>query len=167
MFREALELKHTQLGQLDKLVGKFDKMINEYAKDHVEIQLLQTIPGFGPIVSSNFYSIIGDGKAFSNSRGVSASLGIVPRQHSSGGKNTLLGISKRGDKYLRSLLIHGARAVVRVAHTKDDALSRWVVRLIERRGQNKATVALANKLARIGWAVITHGKPYEANYHAV
>jgi transposase len=142
-------------------------MINDYAKDHVEIQLLQTIPGFGPIVSSNFYSMIGDGKAFSNGRGVSASLGIVPRQHSSGGKNTLLGISKRGDKYLRSLMIHGARAVVRVAHTKDDALSRWVTRLIERRGKNKAIVALANKLARIGWAVITSGKPYEVNYHAV
>lgn len=145
---------------------EFDQMINEYARDHAEVQRLQTIPGFGPIVSSNFYSVIGDGEAFKNGRGVSASLGIVPRQHSSGGKNTLLGISKRGDKYLRSLLIHGARAVARVAHTKDDALSRWVTRLIERRGKNKAIVALANKLARIGWAVITSGKPYEANHAA-
>jgi len=164
MFREALELKHTQLGQLDKLVKEFDQMINKYAKNHVEIQRLQTIPGFGPIVSSNFYSIIGNGHAYSNGRGVSASLGIVPRQHSSGGKNKLLGISKRGDKYLRSLLIHGARSVVRCAHTKDDALSRWVTRLIERRGKNKATVALANKLARIAWAVLTTGKTYEVNY---
>lgn len=137
LFHKALGLKYTQLIQLDDLVGEFDQMINEYARSHSEVQRLQTIPEFDPIVSSNYYSVIGDGKAFNKGRGVSASLGIVPRQHSSGGKNTLLGISKRGDKYLRSLLIHGARAVARVAHTKDDALSRWVTGLIERRGKTK------------------------------
>ena len=76
----------------------------------------------------------------------------------------MLGISKRGDKYLRSLLVHGARSVVIHAHKKDDALSRWVTRLVERRGKNKATVALANKLARIAWAVTTSGKLYTENY---
>ncbi len=164
MFRQALDLKYTQLCDLDGLIDDLNKMIKVYAKDHVEIQLLQSIPGYGPVISSNYYSVIGDGKAFRNGRGVSASLGIVPGQHSSGGKQNLLGISKRGDKYLRSLLIHGARSVVRLAADKDDELSRWVTRLVKRRGKNKATVALANKLARIGWAVLTTGKPYEANY---
>ena len=164
MFRAALELKYQQLLQLNELIDKFNKMIQENAKKHKAIQLLQTIPGYGIINSSQYYCVVGDGKAFKNGRGVSASLGIVPRQHSSGGKDTLLGISKRGDKYLRSLLIHGARSVVRQAHKKDDKLSRWVTRLVEKRGKNKATVALANKLARIGWAVITSGKPYEASY---
>ncbi len=166
LFRQALRLKQVQLEQLDELISEFDKLIKEYSKEHAEIQLLQTIPGFGPIVSSNFYSIIGDGKAFNNGRGVSASLGIVPRQHSSGDRQNLLGISKRGDKYLRSLLIHGARSVVRLAANKEDALSLWVTKLVERRGKNKATVALANKLARIAWAVLTTGKAYEAKYAA-
>ena len=76
----------------------------------------------------------------------------------------LLGISKRGDSYLRKMLINGARSVVNHAHKKDDALSVWVTQLVARRGKNKATVALANKLARIGWAIITSGKPYEENY---
>ena len=163
-FRIALDLKYTQLTQLDKLVTDLDKIIQDYAKEHSEIRRLQTIPGFGPVISSNYYSAIGDGKAFKNGRGVSASIGIVPKQHSSGGKHVLLGISKRGDKYLRSLLIHGARSVVRLAANKEDHLSCWINRLVERRGKNKATVALANKLARIAWAVTTTGKAYEASY---
>jgi transposase len=85
----------------------------------------------------------------------------VPRQHSSGGKNVLLGISKRGDRYLRSLLSHGARAVVNAAQKKDDPLSRWINRLRETRGVNKATVAYANKMARIGWAILRHGTTYQ------
>jgi len=164
IFREALLLKYTQLTELDDLVDNLTKSIQKEAKQHEEITRLQSIPGFGPIVASTFFSIIGDGKAFKCGRDVSASLGLVPRQHSSGGKNTLLGISKRGDKYLRSLLVHGARSVVKYAHNKDDALNVWVTRLIERRGKNKATVALANKLARIAWAVITTGKSYESHY---
>jgi len=164
IFREALFLKYTQLTELDDLIDKLTKSIQKEAKQHKEITLLQSIPGFGSIVASTYFSVIGDGKAFKCGRDASASLGVVPRQHSSGGKNTLLGISKRGDKYLRSLLVHGARSVVKHAHTKDDALNVWVTRLIERRGKNKATVALANKLARIAWAVTTTGKPYESNY---
>ncbi len=164
LFRDALALKYTQLCQLDELVAGLTKAIETEAKQHHEIQLLQSIPGFGAVVASNFFSVVGDGKAFKKGRDVSASLGVVPRQHSSGGKNTLLGISKRGDKYLRSLLVHGARSVVIHAHKKDDALSRWVCQLIERRGKNKATVALANKLTRIAWAVLTSNKPYQTNY---
>ena len=101
-------------------------------------------------------SHIGSGEGYRRGRDVSASLGLVPRQHSSGGKNVLLGISKRGDRYLRSLLIHGARSVVSRAEKKKDRLSRWINRIRETRGHNKASVALANKLARIGWARSWH-----------
>lgn len=164
MFRDALALKYTQLTQQDALVNKLTRAIEQDARQHCEISRLQSIPGFGPIVASTFFSVVGDGHAFGHGRDVSASLGLVPRQHSSGDKNILLGISKRGDKYLRSLLVHGARSVIKHAPKKDDAISRWVTRLIERRGKNKATVALANKLARIAWAVTTTGQAYKESY---
>lgn len=161
MFRHALALKYKQLCQLDELVAELTAQLEQASRQHPEIQRLQTIPGFGFIVASAFYSVIGSGKEYKHGRDVSATLGLVPRQYSSGGKNTLLGISKRGDKYLRSLVVHGARAVVTHAHKKDDVLSAWVTRLIERRGINKATVALANKLSRIAWAVLVSGKEYQ------
>lgn len=162
-FREALALKYTQLCQLDEQIDQLTRIIEKDARQHSQIKQLQTIPGFGPIVASTFFSVIGDGKAFKCGRDVSASLGLVPRQHSSGDKNILLGISKRGDKYLRSLLVHGARSVVKHVDKKQDALSCWVKRLIERRGKNKAIVALANKLARIAWAITSSGQPYRSH----
>lgn len=162
--REALAIKHQQFRQQDDLIKEFNRLINEASEAHNEIALLQSAPGYGAILSSAFYSVIGDAKAFAKSRDVSASVGIVPRQHSSGDKTVLLGISKRGDGYLRKMLINGARSVVNHAHKKEDALSVWVTGLVERRGRNKATVALANKLARIGWAIIRSGQPYQENY---
>lgn len=162
--REALSIKHQQFRQQDDLIKEFNRLINESSEAHNEIALLQSAPGYGAILSSAFYSVIGDAKAFAKSRDVSASVGIVPRQHSSGDKTVLLGISKRGDSYLRKMLINGARSVVNHAHKKEDALSVWVMGLVERRGRNKATVALANKLARIGWAIIRSGQPYQENY---
>lgn len=164
IFREALSFKYTQFCALDDLIKELTKLIEKDAKQHEEIQRLQSIPGFGPIVASTFFSVIGDGKAFKTGRDVSASLGLVPRQHSSGGRDTSLGISKKGDKYLRSLLVHGARAVVQFAHKKEDALSLWVTHLVEKRGKNKATVALANKLARIAWAITTSQQTYRTNH---
>ena len=98
---------------------------------------------------------------------MAAAVGRVPGQHSSGDRTFLLGISKRGDKILRSLLIHGARSVVRQAHRKTDALSVWIQHLEARRGHNRTVVALANKLARIGWAVLVHGQPYRTRDTAV
>lgn len=162
--RAALALKQEQFVQLDDLIRELDQLIDEASQTRQEIRLLQTAPGYGRILSSAYYSVIGDGKAFAKGRDASASLGVVPRQHSSGDKTVLLGISKRGDSYLRKMLINGARSVVNHAHKKDDALSVWVTQLVARRGKNRATVALANKLARIGWAIITSGKPYEENY---
>ena len=106
LFRNALALKYQQLCELDQLVKDLTTVIETDAKQHTEIKLLQSIPGFGVIVSSTYFSVIGDGRAFGNGRDAAASLGLVPRQHSSGGKNTLLGISKRGDKYLRHQCSH-------------------------------------------------------------
>lgn len=159
-FRRALWLKQNQLKELTELVDDLSRLIQSEARQHDEIKRLQSIPGFGAIVASTFYSVIGDGQAFKSGRDVSAALGLVPRQHSSGGRNTLMGISKKGDKYLRSLLVHGARSVVNYAHRKEDKLSLWVTRLIDKRGKNKAIVALANKLARIAWAITTSKSEY-------
>ena len=108
-----------------------------------------------------FHSVVGSGEAYRRGREVSASLGLVPRQHSSGGKEVLLSISKRGDRYLRSLLVHGARSVVIRAAKKDDRLSRWINKVKAERGFNKAVVALANKMARIGWAVLVNKTVYQ------
>ena len=105
---------------------------------------------------------MGNGSAYRRGRDVSAAVGLVPGQHSSGGREQLLGISKRGDRYLRSLLVHEARSVVRQAAGKDDRLSRRINRIRAARGYNKAVVALANKLARIGWAVLAHNTTYQA-----
>ncbi len=162
--RAALALKHSQFTQQDDLVAELSRLIKEAGNEQTQVDLLQSIPGYGEILSTAYYSVIGDGKTFAKGRDASASLGVVPKQHSSADKTKQLGISKRGDKYLRKMLINGARSVVNHAHKKDDALSVWVTRLIERRGRNKATVALANKLARIGWAVTVSGKPYQVNY---
>ncbi len=162
--RAAFALKHSQFKQQDDLVIELSRLIREAGEEQSQVALLQSIPGYGEILSTAYYSVIGDGKAFAKGRDASASLGVVPKQHSSGDKTKLLGISKRGDKYLRKMLINGARSVVNHAHKKEDGLSVWVTRLIERRGKNKATVALANKLARIGWAITVSGKPYQVNY---
>jgi len=161
LFRGLLHHAYTQLQELDEHITHYDKEIQSVTRQDKTAQQLQSIPGFGPVISSVFGSVIGDGKAFKRGRDVAAFIGLVPRQHSSGDKTVLLGISKRGDRYLQGLLIHGARSVMKNAHKKDDKLSRWASGLEQRRGKNKATVALANKLARIGWAVLTSGKPYE------
>jgi transposase len=162
--REALADKYSQFKQLDEQVAKLDRLIKQAGSEHKEVPLLQSIPGYGNLTSSTFYSEYGNCATLATSRDAGAATGVVPRQHSTGGKTVLLGISKRGDSYLRKMLINGARSVVNHAHKKDDALSVWVTQLVKRRGKNIATVALANKLARIGWAVIVSGKPYEENY---
>jgi transposase len=127
------------------------------------VQRLLSIPGIGPITASVLVAMIGDGRHFHNARQVAAWLGLVPRQHSSGGKEVLLGISKRGDRYLRMLLIHGARAVVRVQQNKPAGEGDpWLCGLLARRNPNVAAVALANKNARTVWAILAHGRTYDA-----
>lgn len=166
VFRTCLGLKYQQLCQLDELLIALNQQVEQEAQRNEAVKRLQTIPGFGPLTAMTFHNTIGDARQFRRGRDVSAAVGLVPRQCSSGGKSLLLGISKRGDGYLRYLLIHGARSVVNHAHKKTDTLSLWVMRLIERRGKNKAIVALANKLARIGWAVTTRQQAYQLDYFA-
>lgn len=161
-FRPLLAACYQQLKEIDAHIEFYTQALKRHARDNEAVQRLQTIPGFGPIVASVFHTFVGDGQAFGKGREVSAALGLVPKQHSSGGKTVLLGISKRGNRYLRSLLVHGARAVVRQASTKDDRLSRWINKLKAMRGANKTAVALANKMARIGWAILSHNSVYRA-----
>jgi transposase len=154
-FRELLQGLQQDLITLDERVDEMDKKIKLLASSNVDAKRLQQIPGIGPITATALICAIGDGKQFKRGRDMAAWLGLTPRQHSSGGKDRLLGISKRGDAYLRTLLIHGARAVLRVAGEKDDPRSRWLQNLCDRRNKNIAAVALANKNARIVWALLT------------
>ncbi len=161
-FRPLLAQCYQQLQQIDAHIDFYTQELKRHAQHNEAVRRLQTVPGFGPIVGSVFHAFVGNGQAFRKGRDVSAALGLVPRQHSSGGKTVLLGISKRGDRYLRSLLVHGARSVVRLADNKDDRLSRWINKIKARRGYNKAAVALANKMARIGWAILSQNSVYRA-----
>jgi len=160
-FRNLLARRYEQLVELDEHIAFYTKELELLSQQDEACQRLQTIPGFGPIVASAFRSTIGDGSAYTRGRNAAASLGLVPRQYSSGGKNVLLGISKRGDRYLRKLLVHGARTVVLHAANRDDPLSRWINRIRERRGYNRAAVAMANKMARMGWAILRNNTSYE------
>jgi transposase len=161
LFRRLLAQSYQQLQALDGYIDFYTQEMKRQSQQDEACRRLQTIPGFGPIVAGVFHSVVGNGEAYRRGRDVSASLGLVPRQHSSGGKEVLLGISKRGDRYLRSLLVHGARAVVIRAAKKDDRLSRWINKVKAARGFNKAVVALANKMARIGWAVLVNKTDYQ------
>jgi len=165
-FRNLLARRYDHLAELefvelDEHIAFYTNELEILSQQDDACLRLQTVPGFGPIVSSAFRSVVGDGRAYGRGRDASASLGLVPRQHSSGGKNVLLGISKRGDSYLRSQLVHGARAVVIQAARKDDPLSKWINRIRKERGWNKAVVAMANKMARIGWAILRHNTIYQ------
>jgi len=159
-FRPLLADCYQQLQEIDTHIDFYTQALKRHAQHNKAVQRLQTVPGFGPIVASVFHAAVGDGHAYKKGRDVSAALGLVPKQHSTGGKTVLLGISKRGDRYLRSLLVHGARSVVRLATNKDDRLSRWINQLKSTRGFNKTAVALANKMARIGWALLRHETVY-------
>lgn len=158
-----LEL-YERFDSLNNKITFYDKKIEGLFKNNEACKRLEKIPGIGVLGSTILASILGNGAAFKNGRHFAAFLGLTPKQHSSGGKTRLLGISKGGDTYTRGLLIHGARAVILRASNKTDKLSRWLNVLKFRRGYNKAVVALANKIARIAWAVITGSNGYEANH---
>ena len=163
-FIQILRYDYDYLQSLDKRLAAYDKQIKNINKQSNACKQLRNIPGFGPVVSSYFASEIGDGRQFSKGRDASTSLGIVPAQHSSGGKEVLLGISKRGNCRLRSLLIHGARSVVSNIKDKQDPLSQWLRQLLHRVGIHKATVAYANKMARTGWAILRYETEYQVDY---
>ena len=165
-FLDVLAELYDELVHMDGRVEKYDGMIEEIAGKDEQAKLLMTIPGVGPMTATALLATMGDPGMFRNGRECAAWLGLVPRQHSTGGKDRLLGISKRGDRYLRCLLIHGARVMVthRSRKEKADSRSRWLQSLLERRHKNVATVALANRMARTAWAVLESGKPYETDH---
>ena len=160
MARDAISELWDLFCDLDRRIASFDKKIAAVFKASPTCQRIAKIKGVGPKTATAIVAAIGDGKEFRNGRHLAAWLGLVPRQHSSGDKRTMLSISKRGSQHLRTLLVHGARAVVRTAPNKTDQLNSWVNGLRERRGYNRATVAVANKNARIIWAVLRSGEPY-------
>lgn len=162
MFRELLCGLWEEMLRLDQRITAYDAQIKHLSEQSEVCRRLMTIPGIGPMVSTALVAAVADGKTFKSGREMAAWLGLVPRQHSTGGKPRLLGISKRGDVYLRKLLIHGARAALRWADRKQDRRSRWVSELATRRGQNIAAVALANKTVRTAWVLMTREEEYRS-----
>lgn len=163
VFRQLVQRMLDHLQELDRQVGELEVQIQMWHRSNALSRRLEQIPGIGPITASALIASIGDAKNFANGRQLAAWLGLVPRQHSTGGKSNLLGISKRGDSYLRTLLIHGARAVIRHAERRVNAYG-WLKNLLARRHKNVAAVALANKNARTVWALLVHDRQYRADY---
>jgi transposase len=162
MSRELFARLLEHLRHLDTQVLALEARIKAWHREDAASQRLEKIPGIGPLTASALGANIGDARNFKNGRQLAAWLGLVPRQNSTGGKSTLLGISKRGDVYLRTLLIHGARANLRVAKPND-----WGTALAQRSHTNLAAVALANKNARIVWALLAHERSFQADYRAL
>ena len=150
------------LGAIEERIRLIETSIQSFMKHSALCKKIAEVPGIGPITATAMVAAVGDAKQFRNGRHLAAWLGLVPRQYSSGGKSRLQGISRRGDTYLRTLLIHGARAVLRYAATKADSQSIWLQQLIARRGHNCAAVALANKNARIVQALLSGDATYVA-----
>lgn len=164
MMRQLLERLGEELKALDKQVGQMERQITLWHRENEQSCKLEAIAGIGPITASAYVASVGDAKSFKNARQVPAWLGMVPRHEGTGGKATLGRISKRGDVYLRTLLIHGARAVITAFERKPDRADGWLKRLLARRNKNIAAVALAAKNARIAWALLAHERSYQSNH---
>ncbi|WP_260603901.1 IS110 family transposase [Pantoea ananatis] len=160
VMRALLHRQLIRLTALDDELEWYNSEQKKYVRHDTVCQRLLEIPGFGPLVSQAIKSWMGDGKQFNRGRDASAALGLVPRQFSTGGKQVLLGITKRGNSYVRSMLIHGARAVLFRSGGKTDPLSVWINRIRDKRGFNRAVVALANKLLRVAWVIIARHEVY-------
>lgn len=158
--REIISSCHTKLLDLDQEIERYTQKIEHFCKQNAMCERLMKLSGVGPMIASIVYATVGDPNNFKNGRHFAAFLGLVPKEHSSGGKQCLMSISKRGDRYIRSLLVHGGRAVVKNAGKKDNYLNRWVQRVHKERGYNKAAVAVANKNARHMWAIMTYSDKY-------
>jgi transposase len=158
--REILASCHKKLLELDEEINKYTQKIELFCKNNPVCERLMKLAGVGPMIASIVFASMGSPTNFKNGRHFAAFLGLVPKEHSSGGKHCLMSISKRGDRYIRSLLIHGGRAVVKNANKKTDYLSSWVNRIHNERGFNKAAVAVANKNARHMWAIMAYDDKY-------
>lgn len=160
-FRRMLRGLWLDLMNLDLRIKELDQEIEIAAATDPVATRLQQLRGVGPVIATAIVASVGDAKQFSSARQMAASLGLTPRQHSSGGKERLLRITKRGDAHLRTLLIHGARSVLRTAANKNDRMSRWVTNIAQTKHHNIAAVALANKTARIAWTMMSKGTDYQ------
>jgi len=160
--RELFDDLYHQILELDDKVASCDQRIRKIFAASPVCQRLAKVEGIGPMIATAVVAAAGDGKNFKNGRQFAAWLGLVPNQYSSGDRRKLLSITKRGDRYLRTLLVHGARSVVRRSDGKSDGRSIWLIRIKERRNKNVAAVALANKNARIIWALLATGEDYRA-----
>jgi len=149
-----------ELVALEERVTRADALVQRVFTQSAACQKLAQVEGIGPVVATALVAAVGNAREFAHGCHLAAWLGLVPRQHSTGGQACLLGISKRGDRYLRALLIHEARATVHHARRKTDARSRWILNVEQRRGKNIAAVAIANKNARIAWARLTSDAQY-------
>lgn len=161
MFRDLLRDIHEELAELDCRIAGYNRRIRILFRSNERCQRIGKIEGIGPITATALVAAVGDRTCFKNGRQFAAWLGLVPKQRSSGGKARLFGISKRGDRYLRTLMIHGARAVLGKAAGKSDPRSQWIGRLRERRHPNVVAVALANKNARIVWSILSQETDYD------
>ena len=158
--RQLLVRLTKNLKEMDRQVNELEAQIQRWHKENEASSKLAEIPGIGPITASAIVASVGDAREFKNGRQMAAWMGLVPRQNSSGGKIRLMGISKRGDPYLRRLFIHGARAVLARIKREEHQFGNWLDRLETRSPRNVVIVAMANKIARIAWAVLTRGQTY-------
>ena len=165
--RMTIQRAQTRWKELDEHIDWCDERIAAHLQDDAQAKAATQLIGVGPVTASAVVATVGDFKQFKNGAQFGAWLGLTPRQNSSGGKNNLGSITKRGDMYVRSLLIQAAKSAVMTAHKRDDPISKWVHHLREKSGWQKAAVALANKNARILWAVMTKGKPFDARHISV
>lgn len=166
LMRELLHGLYGDLQHFDARIERLNKRIALSVKEDPVAQKLTTIRGIGPLGASAMAVELGDGTGFKNGRAFAASLGLVPKQYSTGGKEKLLGISKRGDAYVRTLLTHSARSVIRHAKNKEDPLSNWINNMGKRKHHNIVAIALANKTARVAWAVISKNTDYSSQLAA-
>jgi transposase len=165
--RLVLQRAQSQWRELDEHLAWCDERIAAHAKDNADVKKAATLMGIGPVTASAVVATVGEFKQFRHGAQFGAWIGLTPRQDSSGGKARLGGITKRGDVYLRSLLIQGAKSAVMTAHKRSDPISQWTAALRDRAGWQKAAVALANKNARILWAVMTKGDAFDARHVSV
>ena len=162
--RQLIDRLTCHLKELDRQVRELEHEILAWHRSSDLSRKLERVPGIGPLAATALVASIADAKSFRNGRQVSAWLGLVPRQNSSGGKPTLLGMSKRGDAYLRMLLIQGARSAILAATRRNDSKNGWLTNLLTRRHSNIAAVALANKNVRTVWALLAHDRDFKPDY---
>jgi len=158
--RELIADLYQHFVQIEQRIARAEELIDRLGSAQEIVTRLRTVPGIGRLTATALFAAVGDAKAFRNGRQMAAYLGLVPRQDSSGGRARLLGITKRGDKYLRFLLVHGARCITTLASRKPSEANHWINGVRERRGKQRAYVAQANKMARVAWAVMTSGENY-------